>query len=348
MKRTLTLVCTAALLTGSAYAATDATSPQGLLKGRLPDNAAGLKRVAITNFFVQYVTDFGVEMKRSNNTFYSKVTEPSPDTLQATADALYAQLVADLRAAGIEVVAPEQVAAQPALADLQKAGRKSPAIVNDSTVKKISTLVSAQGLPIVLMTVQDQKVPKVYTDVVEGTFSKLLQNWEQQAAEWLLPGNVETFSAMGLLTGQQKLAEALNATALSVRLTVPFVDMGIEPKASLFGGGGDKGRVAPNPRFVEAGTVFGFAQAGGNPGHLASQVMALQRPVKIEGLKFSVEGGEPRDGGGLVGALFGAAGANSDKADFKVKVDAAGFPASVVGAGSAIFKELAQTLATAK
>lgn len=348
MKHALTLFAVAAVLAVGAHAATDATSPQGLLSGRLPDNAAALKRVAITNFFVQYVTDFGVEMKRSSNTFYSKVTEPSAEVLQATADALYAQLVADLRAAGIEVVAADQVAAQPELAELHKAGRKSPAVVNDSTIKKISTLVSAQGLPIALVTVQDQKVPKVYTDVVEGTFSKLLLNWEQQAAEWLLPGNVETFGAIGLLSGQQKLAEALNATALSVRLTIPFVDMGIEPKASLFGGGGDKGRVAPNPRFVEAGTVFGFAQAGGNPGHLATQVLALQRPIKIEGLKFSVEGGEPRDGGGLVGALFGAAGAGSDKADFKVKVAASGFQAAVVGAGSPLFKDLAQTLATAK
>lgn len=348
MLRLLTLICAAALLAGAAQAATDATSPQGLLKGRLPDNAAGLKRVAITNFFVQYVTDFGVEMKRSNNTFYSKVVEPSAEVMQATTDALYAQLVADLRAAGIEVVGAEQLASQPALADLQKAGRKSPAVINDSTVKKISTLVSAQGLPIVLMTVQDQKVPQIYTDVVAGTYGKLLLNWEQQAAEWLLPGNIETFSSVGLLTGQQKLADALNATALSVRLTIPFVDMGIEPKVGLFGGGGDKGRVEPNPRFVEAGTVFGFAQPGGNPGHMVNQVMVLQKPVKVEGLKFSVESGEPRDGGGLIGALFGAAGAGSDKADFKVKVESGGFQAAVVGASGTIFKELAQTLAAAR
>lgn len=347
MKRMITTLALAAALAGGAFAATDAESPQGLLKGKLPDNAAALKRVAITGFVVQVVTDFGVEMKRSSNTFYSKVHSLTPEQLQSLADGLYAQMAQDLAAAGIEVVPAEQVVAQAALADLHKAGRKSPAVINDSTVKKISTLVGAKGLPIVLFQLQDQKVPKYFTEVPEGTYSNQLVNWEQQSREWLLASNVETFSSVSILTAQQKLADELKATAMSVRLTIPLVDMGIERKIG-FTGGGDAGKVRPNPRLVEAGTVFAFAQAGGNPGHLAQQVLALQKPLPIQGVKFEVEGGAPRDGGGLIGALFGAVGANAGKADFMVKVDAADLQAGAIAVGGALFKDLAQTLAAAK
>jgi len=348
MKRLFTTLALAATLAcGAVLAATDAESPQGLLKGKLPDDAAALKRVAITAFVVQVVTDFGVEMKRSNNTFYSKVHNLAPEQLQALADGLYAQMVQELAAGGIEVVPADQVAGQAALAELHKAGRKSPAVVNDSTIKKISTLVGAKGLPIVLFQLQDQKVPKYYTEVPEGTFSNQLVNWEQQSREWLLAGNLETFSTMSILTAQQKLADELKATALAVRITIPLIDMGIERKIG-FTGGGDAGKVRPNPRLVEAGTVFSFAQAGGNPGHMAQQVLALQKPLPIQGVKFEVEAGAPRDGGGLIGALFGAAGANSGKADFMVKVDAAELQAGANAASGALFKELAQTLAAAK
>ncbi|MBL8324668.1 MAG: hypothetical protein JNJ89_06880 [Rubrivivax sp.] len=347
MKRVLsTLALAATLACGAALGATDAESPQGLLRGKLPDNAAALNRVAISSFFVQVVTDFGVEMKRSSNTFYSKVHNLSAEQLLPLADGLYTLLTQELAAAGIEVVAADRVAALAAMADLHKAGRQSPSVINDSTLKKISTLVAAKGLPIVLFQVQDQRVPKYFTDVPEGTYSNQLVNWEQQSREWLMAGNLETFGMVGILTAQQKLADELQATVLTVRLTVPLVDMGIERKIGF--SGGDAGKVRPNPRLVEAGTVFSFAQAGGNPGHMAQQVLALQKPLPIQDVKFEVEAGAPRDGGGLIGALFGAARANTDKADFMVKVDAAQLQAGALAAATTLFKELAQTLAAAK
>lgn len=342
MKRMITTLALAAALAGGAFAATDAESPQGLLKGKLPDNAAALKRIAITGFVVQVVTDFGVEMKRSSNTFYSKVNSLTPEQLQALADGLYGQMAQELAAAGIDVVPADQVAVHAALADLHKIGRKSPAVVNDSSIKKISTLVGAKGLPVVLFQVQDQKVPKYYTEVPEGTYSNLLLNWDRQSREWLRESDV--FNALSVVTAQQKLADDLKATTLVVRLTIPLVDMGIE----RVGLGSDRGKVRPNPRLVEAGTVFSFAQPGGNAGHLTQQVLVLQKPLAIQGVKFEVEAGAPRDGGGLVGALFGAVGANADKADFMVKVDAADLLAGATAASGTLFKDLAQTLASAK
>ena len=281
-------------------------------------------------------------MKRSNNTFYSKVHSLSPEQLQALADGLYAQMTQELAAGGIEVVPADQVANHAALADLHKVARKSPSIVNDSSIKKISTLVGAKGLPIVLLQLVDQKVPKYYTEVPEGTYSNQLLGWDRQSREWLRESDV--FNALSIVTAQQKLADDMKATTLAVRLTIPLIDMGSE----RVGFSGDRGKVKPNPRLVEAGTVFSFAGPGGNAGHMTQQVLVLQKPVAIQGVKFEVEAGAPRDGGGLIGALFGAAGVNADKADFVVKVDAAELQAGATAAGGALFKELAQTLAAAK
>lgn len=348
----LALLGAALCLGGGAFAATDASSPQGLLKGRLPDDAALLKRVAITNFVVQFVTDQGVEMKRSNNTFYAKLTEVTPEQYQAAASALYEQLVAELKAAGIEVVATEEVAAHPATAALQRIGSKNMAVVHDASIKKMSTLVGLPQLPMVLALVPDQKLSKYYTEVPEGTYSKDLTGWDEQQREWLRASNGELGSLVTVFGSTQKLAEDLKATALSVRLAVPFIDIGIEKKVGGFGvglfSGGDYGKVVQNTRFVEAGTVFLLAQAGGNPGHLAQQVMALQKPVPVAGVKLEVVKGERKDDGGVIGALFRAAGADAAKADFFVKAEGATLAPALAASVQPLFKDLAQTLAGAK
>jgi hypothetical protein len=366
------LLCAAASAPG--FAATDVESPQGLLKGQVPDNVAALKRVAIATFVVQYVTEFGIESKGSRSSrnagdvFYSKWKELPPELLQSTTDALYAKLVADLKAAGLEVVPADQVAAQPQMADLRGAGRPSPAVVSDSTIRKASTLVSAQGLPLLLAPVPDVKLASYATQPIEGTDApRNLMNWDNQASQWMLGSNIEISSLATIYGSQLKLAEGLNATLLNVRLTVPLVDMGITSKlGGLLGGGAlfadasTIGHIKPNPRFVEAGTVFGFAQAGANPGH--RHMLALQKPVPITGLKvtpdkdkksvnaglFSSSDEKTARSGGLFGALGGAAGVGSDQADFWVSVDAAEFLPALVNAGDTIFKELAQLMSATR
>ncbi len=342
--------------------AVDAESPQGLLKGTLPDNAAALKRVAITTFYVQYVTDLGIETKRTRGgTFFSKWKGVPPDVLQATSNALYGQLVADLRAAGIDVVGADQVAGQPALADLRKAAQANPAIVNDSTLKKVSTVVAAQDLPITFATLPDVKLASYATKPVEGTDApSQLIGWDRQSTQWLSNGNAEVMSLASIYFGQAKLAESLNATALAVRLTVPLVDLGVTTAGNagggIFGSAKVTGVIKANPRFVEAGTVFSFAQAGGNPGHRF--VLGLQRPVMIDALKVTPEpdkvsldetifGKQSARGQGLLGALTRATGATNDEADFAVNVDAAEFQPALVKAGSILFKDLARTLGAA-
>lgn len=355
------LLVLAAVVHAPASAATDVESPQGLLKGQVPDNGKALKRVAITTFFVQYVTDFGVETKRTRGgTFYSKWKDPSADTLQAASDALYGQLVTDLKAAGVEVVAPEQVEAQAPMAELRKVGRASPATVDDNSLRKTSTLVSARNLPLVLATLPDVKLSSYATQPLEGTDPpRNLMGWDEQASQWLR--DAETGSLVTIYFGQAKIAESLNATALNVRLTIPLVDLGVTTAGNagggLFGSAKVTGLVKPNPRFVEAGTVFSFAQAGGNPGH--RHVVGLQKPVPIAGLKVTTDidkkslddtifGTQSSRGSGLLGALMGAAGGNKSEADFLVSVEAAELQPALLAAGSTIFKELAQILSAAR
>jgi hypothetical protein len=363
MKRILTLVAVAAMLAGPALAATDVKSPQGLLQGQAPDNTAAYRRVAISTFIVQYVTDFGIETRRTRGgTFYSKWKAPPPELLQASADALYTQLVADLQAAGVEVVSAEQVLAHPAMADLRKAGRESPAVVNDAALHKVSTLVSARKLPLVLAPVPDAKLPSYATQPLEGTDGpRNLVGWEEQSQEWLAAGNLELGSLASIYFGQARMAEALNATVLNVRLTLPLVDMGVTTAGNAGGGffGSAKvtGLIKPNPRLVEAGTVFALVQAGGNPGH--RHVIGLHKPVPVSGLKVTTDidkvslddtifGKQSARGGGLLGLFNRSAGGATEEADFWVSVEAEGLQPALVAAGSTVFKELAQILVQPK
>lgn len=366
MKHLFHALCiAAAAVAGQVHAATDVTSPQGLLKGQVPDNLAALKRVAITTFIVQYVTDLGISSKRNeSDIFFSKWKEPAPEVLQATADGLYAQMVADLKAAGVDVVAASEVVAQEAMAEMRKVAQPNPAVFSSSTLMKASKLFSAQGLPLIVATVQDAKLGSYATKPLEGTDPpRNLVGWDRQVKEWLGGGGSEVFSLATIFIGQAKVAAALNATAVNVRITVPLVDLGVttcgNTPGSCSGWSNVTGLVKPNARIVEGGTVFSFMQSTGNPGHL--HAVALQQPVAIKGLtvttdvpKFEVSaslfGGGKRTarGGGLLGALAGGAGANSDKADFWVSFEAAELQPALVDASGTIFKELAQILANAK
>jgi hypothetical protein len=359
VKRPLSVLALAAGLCLPALAATDVTSPQGLFKGQVPDNLAGLKRVAIANFFVQYVTEFGIETKGST-VWTTKWEAPPPEQLSAGANALYAQLVAELKAAGIEVVDPEQVEAQAPMAELRAAGKPSPLEVRDPTLKKASLMVSVRNLPVVMAPVPDQKVPTIYTKLLEGTRESALVGWEAQSKEWLSNANIEVGRLVPIYFGQAKLGQNLNATVLNVRLAVPLVDMGAgRSLGGLAGGNGifESPRahavVKPNPRFVEAGTVVAFAQAGGNPGH--RHVVALQKPVAIEGLAMGIQVADidpdkksTARGGGLFGLLAQATGTGSTAADFLVHIKPEGFAQALATSATPIFKDLAQMLANPK
>ena len=172
--------------------------------------------------------------------------------------------------------------------------------------------------------------------------------------QWLLVSNVEVFKVAGIYGSSNKLAESLSALVLSVRLVVPLVNMGIETKVggfgvSFFSGGGEYGVVEASPRIVEAGTVVSFLHNG------QVAALALQKPVPLAELNVVIEysgddkeRGRVKGSGGLTGALFGAGGRQTGRADALVKIDAASFEPALLQASGVIFKDLAQTMASAK
>lgn len=102
MKPFLIAAALAAAFACAAGAATDAQGPQGLLKGQVPDDLPALKRVAIGGFWVQYITDFGVQTKRTRGgTFFSKWKGVGAEQMQATATVLNVRLAVPLVDLGV-------------------------------------------------------------------------------------------------------------------------------------------------------------------------------------------------------------------------------------------------------
>lgn len=116
----LVLACSA--LTSLAYSPV-AYAEEPVVAVHDIDNLKGIKRVAVTSFVVQYVVAQQTTSRggATSGIDVSKYIEPA--RLQQTTEQLYAQLIADLKASGIEVVAPETLVASK---DFQKMLGKSP------------------------------------------------------------------------------------------------------------------------------------------------------------------------------------------------------------------------------
>lgn len=100
------------------FAASPATAAGTYLATQAEGKLKGIKRVAITNFCVQFV--YGKEAQGSSSGSWATYTETatgaipgglSKEKVQAVADAYLDRIEADLRAAGIEIVPYEELAA---------------------------------------------------------------------------------------------------------------------------------------------------------------------------------------------------------------------------------------------
>jgi hypothetical protein len=159
------------------------------------------------------------------------------------ADKLYDGFVADLKAAGIEVVPQSELDANANFQEIRKAGTASPFIDNIETgVRKdkhmaVNMLVSAKGLPIILNGLIDKK--------------------------WLPGDGGQSLRGMTLVLGSATAAKTLQAPLLAVRMTVSM----IEQKGKGWGSSAQYGNMIlksaswefetdPLPRFVEDGTAI--------------------------------------------------------------------------------------------
>ena len=156
---------------------------------------AGLAKVAIGQFQVEYVTEsLGLTRKQRNQTTVTyHIATPLPDTsLQAQTDRLYAGFVAQLTAAGYEVVPRETVHAAAAWAGL--AAIAKPSAVEVKTESGRGRLMNAFGDP-------------YYYAVADPHLGSL--------------GSMTWGFAMGVVK-EEKLATELGAAIVDVRLVVGF------------------------------------------------------------------------------------------------------------------------------
>lgn len=170
-----------------------------------PKSLKDIKKVAIVNFLVEFATVKEAKVMSSrpgkSSSSEAKVSLGDPDLAryQAIADALYDKLVADLTAAGIEVIPSDTLKAENRFQDFKKVQHDSP--WDTSTKGGRSIFVGAKGLP-------------VYMDN---------------------PERADALKGMGMTLGmafganptllEVKLSNELKANLLSVNLVVDFADL---------------------------------------------------------------------------------------------------------------------------
>jgi hypothetical protein len=186
-----------------------------------PEALRGISRVAITTFSVEYMTfleaktegDWGNLIANKPNNVSVKMTGHDPAGWQAVVDSFYEKLVADLTAAGIEVVPQETLRAQPDYATIAKAALQLPKEIAGRAGK--GTYYSAGGLPAVIqdeVTVFRQGFKlkgglfggKPPEDLYTGAGTKL----------------ASAFSNGRVMPAERAIAKKLDAHVLKVRLTV--------------------------------------------------------------------------------------------------------------------------------
>lgn len=165
----------------------------------------GLKKVAIVNYLVEFTTVREAKVMSSRpgvqsvSTASFKVPDPDVARYQKIADALYDRLVADLTAAGLEVIPHDKLKAEKKFQDFKKVQHDSPWATG--TKGGSSVFVGGRGLP-------------VYLDN---------------------PERANALKGMGMTLGmafganptllEVKLSQELKASLLSVNIVVDFADM---------------------------------------------------------------------------------------------------------------------------
>lgn len=230
IRRTACLTLSAALLAALALKPVQAAEDGPQLKGspRLeftdssPDKLGSLKRVAITNVVLEFQTKVFAEhitgrlskmyLNRGNSYSDNELAGFDTKLLEQAANRVYAQLVADLTAAGFEVVPEAEVKAQPMYQKLA-ADMAWPQGYHYGNKEGHSLIVGPTSLPPYLAPLSEQ-----------GTFGNAKQiKGDTQAPKlgWGAGGKLAGNSTYA--AGQEvELAKALNAHVLKVWYLVGF------------------------------------------------------------------------------------------------------------------------------
>ena len=118
-----------------------------------PDGARGIRKVVVTFFQVQFVTDSKASASGAGGAHTAMdmhLDGPTPDQMQAITDEVYKTFLDDMRATGIEVITPEQARTYSAYTDLLAHSKSTGEVINGMGGVK-SSFFSPAGLPMYLL-----------------------------------------------------------------------------------------------------------------------------------------------------------------------------------------------------
>lgn len=267
----LTAACCLAL--GTVYAAD--LDPAGDIKAQAekfvkvdhPEHLSAIKRVVITNYMVDFVSELkytkslsGLEaMIGADSDVSIKLVGSNNEQLQAITEKFYQQTVEQLKTQGIDVVTADELKVLPEFADLVASGVTPVPSEQDAATGK-GLFFTAQGLPLQLSD-ETQFIP---------TFTPPFTKPKKD--DFLTFGTRFTggFAAGQAQHAEEQIAKKLDASILKVRLTV--LGGQLTPDTSFWSGGKVTTRAAAS--FVDFVSRYAFITPDGNKTRVALKEIA--------------------------------------------------------------------------
>ncbi len=232
-----------------------------------PEYLSAIKRVAITNYMVDFVSELkytkslsGLEaMIGADSDVSIKLVGSSNEQFQAITEKFYQQTVEQLKAQGIEVVTVEELKALPEFTDLAANGVTPVPSEQDAAAGK-GLFFTAQGLPLQLSD-ETQFIPTFTPPFVKPKKDDFLTFGTRFSGG---------FSAGQAQYIEDKIAKKLDASILKVRLTV--LGGQLTPDTSFWSGGKVSTRAAAS--FVDFVSRYAFITPDGNKARVALKEIA--------------------------------------------------------------------------
>ena len=232
-----------------------------------PEYLSAIKRVVITNYMVDFVSELkytkslsGLEaMIGAASDVSIKLVGSNNEQFQAITEKFYQQTVEQLKAQGIEVVSVEELKALPEFAELAANGVTPVPSEQDAAAGK-GLFFTAQGLPLQLSD-ETQFIPTFTPPFVKPKKDDFLTFGTRFSGG---------FSAGQAQYIEDKIAKKLDASILKVRLTV--LGGQLTPDTSFWSGGKVSTRAAAS--FVDFVSRYAFITPDGNKARVALKEIA--------------------------------------------------------------------------
>lgn len=294
-----------------------------------PTMLTQVKRVAITQFVVQF-------LDRQNNSAVSSgirggaaakasltLAGPGAAQYQRIADGLYEDAVQAVKAAGMDVVPHEQLAAHPEYAKLLDSGKASPQ-EDEKFVGYGGWTYSTRGLPI------------TFDSDDEESFTTSSKDNDRRGDQYRSMGSVLGGNSTATRWAEWGLAKGLDAHLLKVRVTVP---MAFIETSSGFMAGSASVKVTPAPRLARDVTRFAFRRERDSARvRLDQHLMLAPDMVTMETLSKKV------DNSGGLGAVFGMLSSAQASAEYRLDAAPERYEAEVLAAARATFASFGKVL----